>query len=553
MRATAALLPARSRTAVSGSWARSAISQPGSRYSAIVMEAATVSRESRRSRSALTPASKDSADSTMRRAQSVTSTPASVSREPLGERSSRVTPSIRSMARSRALAAGWLTPVSRAARPTLPSRATASSSSSAPRSGTRRARPPDTPSLSLIGSAYVPIGAWPLLPAPAPEERGRMTASARATAETDSPASAPPAVAEHPPGPRLRALGPNWYAAVMGTAIVATAGTVLPLHPPRALLEGVWALAAAALAVLLAARGAHWLRHRDRARAHLLDPAVAPFHGCLAMALLAVGGGASALDVPWATGLDAALWTSGTAVGLVARGDRALSDDHPAPGGAGQRRTGLAAAGGGPDGLRRARPAAGRTPARGPGTAGPAAGLLRALRCEPAGDAAVPAADPLPAAAPRPAADGADAVAVPGARAAGAVDDRALGNLADAQPGMFGALSVLYGVPVLGFALLWLALSSALVVRAARRGMAFSLTWWAFTFPVGTCVTGAAAVWRHTGAAAFGWLAAGLYVLLVAAWAAAATGTVRGLLSGALLAGPHRAPAAPAPATARTR
>ncbi|MFE9391313.1 C4-dicarboxylate ABC transporter [Streptomyces sp. NPDC006784] len=379
-----------------------------------------------------------------------------------------------------------------------------------------------------------------------------MTASTHATAETDSPGSAPPAAAEHPPGPRLRALGPNWYAAVMGTAIVATAGTVLPLHPPRALLDGVWALAAAALAVLLAARGAHWLRHRDRARAHLLDPAIAPFYGCLAMALLAVGGGALALDVPGAAGLDAALWTSGTAVGLatavtvpylmitrhrVEQGSAAPAWLLPvvAP---------MVSAALGP-------PLAAHLPA------GPArqtlllgsfalfgTSLLATLLLLPLLLSRLLHHGPLPAALTP------SLFLVLGPLGQSTT---ALGNLADAQPGTFGALSVLYGIPVLGFALLWLALSSALVVRAARRGMAFSLTWWAFTFPVGTCVTGAAAVWRHTGAAAFGWLAVGLYTLLVAAWAAAATGTVRGLLSGALLAAPHRAPAAPAPATARTR
>lgn len=116
----------------------------------------------------------------------------------------------------------------------------------------------------------------------------------------------------------------------------------------------------------------------------------------------------------------------------------------------------------------------------------------------------------------------------------------ALGNLADSSPGTFGAASVLYGVPVMGFALLWLALSSAMVVRAVRRGMGFALTWWAFTFPVGTCVTGAATLERHTGLHAFGWLSVALYAVLVVAWLAAAVRTAGGLFSGALLAAPPR-------------
>ncbi|GAA0633731.1 hypothetical protein GCM10009535_06980 [Streptomyces thermocarboxydovorans] len=79
------------------------------------------------------------------------------------------------------------------------------------------------------------------------------------------------------------------------------------------------------------------------------------------------------------------------------------------------------------------------------------------------------------------------------------------------------------------------------------------MTWWSFTFPVGTCVTGAEALARHTGLAAFGALALALYAVLVAAWAVTARHTVRGVLSGALLAGPAPAPPGPRRATARTR
>ncbi|MEV5902822.1 hypothetical protein [Streptomyces sp. NPDC052127] len=136
----------------------------------------------------------------------------------------------------------------------------------------------------------------------------------------------------------------------------------------------------------------------------------------------------------------------------------------------------------------------------------------------------------------------------------------AVGKFAEAAPGVlpgpdsrgFAVLAVLYGVPVMGFALLWLCLATAHVVRARRHGMGFAMTWWAFTFPVGTCVTGAAALARHTGLVAYDVLACALYVVLVAAWAVATTHTVRGLLSGELLAAPRPAPSAPRPATGRT-
>jgi tellurite resistance protein TehA-like permease len=129
----------------------------------------------------------------------------------------------------------------------------------------------------------------------------------------------------------------------------------------------------------------------------------------------------------------------------------------------------------------------------------------------------------------------------------------AVGKIADAAAGVVPApyargldvFAVLYGVPVMGFALLWLALAAAHVVRARRHGMGFAMTWWAFTFPVGTCVTGAMSLARHTGLVVYDGLAVGLYALLAAGWLAAASGTVRGLLSGALLAAPRTAPAAP--------
>jgi tellurite resistance protein TehA-like permease len=136
----------------------------------------------------------------------------------------------------------------------------------------------------------------------------------------------------------------------------------------------------------------------------------------------------------------------------------------------------------------------------------------------------------------------------------------AAGAFADAAPGVvpepysqgFGVLAVLHGVPVMGFALLWFGLAGALVLRARRHGMRFSMTWWSFTFPVGTCVTGAEALARHTGLVAYAGPAVVLYSVLVAAWGTAAAGTVRGLLRGELLAGPGPGPAAPRPATART-
>lgn len=119
----------------------------------------------------------------------------------------------------------------------------------------------------------------------------------------------------------------------------------------------------------------------------------------------------------------------------------------------------------------------------------------------------------------------------------------AVGNLADAAHGVAPKLAaaalgfaVLYGVAMIGFAVLWLLIAGAANLRALRRDrMPFAMTWWALTFPVGTCVTGAAGLARHTGFAGFGWLAVGLYALLLLTWAVAGVRTAAALAGGRLL------------------
>ncbi|MFJ5262895.1 TDT family transporter [Streptomyces sp. NPDC088387] len=368
-----------------------------------------------------------------------------------------------------------------------------------------------------------------------------------------------PTTPGRPRTPSVRHLGPNWYSSVMGTAVVATAGATLPVHVPglRAACAAVWALSLVLLTTLLAARALHWRHHRDRARAHLLDPAVAPFYGCLAMALLAVGGGAVTVGADWigtraAVALDAVLFTAGTAVGLAAAVavPYLMAVRHRVEPGqaspvwllpvvapmvsaalgpllvphlpAGQPRETLLLACVAMFGL----------------------SLCATMLMLPLVFARLLTGGPLPLAqAPT-------LFLVLGPLGQSTT---ATGKFADVAPGVvpapygegFGVFAVLYGVPVMGFALLWAVLATAYVVRARRDGMGFSMTWWAFTFPVGTCVTGAESLARHTGLAAFDGLAVLLYVVLVAAWVTAAGHTVHGLVSGTLLAGPRPAPAAP--------
>ena len=82
-----------------------------------------------------------------------------------------------------------------------------------------------------------------------------------------------------------------------------------------------------------------------------------------------------------------------------------------------------------------------------------------------------------------------------GTNAALAVDPEIAGGMS--------VFAILYGVPVWGFAVLWIALATSLTVRTLRRGMPFALTWWSLTFPVGTFVTGTTQLAVHTHLPAF--------------------------------------------------
>ncbi|MGX1502572.1 UNVERIFIED_CONTAM: C4-dicarboxylate transporter/malic acid transport protein [Streptomyces graminofaciens] len=364
---------------------------------------------------------------------------------------------------------------------------------------------------------------------------------------------APVRIAVAPRPPALRHLGPNWYATVMGTAVVASAGSALPLDVPGlpTVLTGVWALSVVLLATVVAARTGHWARHRDQARAHLLDPAVAPFYGCLSMALLAVGTGTLTVggDVVGegpAVAAAFALFGAGTLIGLVAavvvpylmvvRHKVEAGSASPvwllpvvAP---------MVSAASGPLLVPYLPPGQWREAALLACYAMFGLSLLATLLILPMVFARLVHHGPLPLAAT----PALFLVLGPLGQSTTAVN-----KLAGAAPGVLdapyaagmGVFAVVYGVPVMGFALLWLALAAAMVARAARRRMPFTPAWWAFTFPVGTCVTGAHSLADRTGLVAYQWLATALYGLLVVAWAVTGTLTLRGLLRGELLRAPR--------------
>jgi len=346
----------------------------------------------------------------------------------------------------------------------------------------------------------------------------------------------------------LSRLGPNWYAAVMGTAIVANGAVALPVELPGLIGFGelVWGLALAALTLLVAARAAHLTRHRAAAREQLLDdPATAVFYGCPPMALLAVGYatlvlGARVIGTGPAVAIDLVLWAAGTVYAVVVaagipylmitRHRLSVLQANPtwllpvvAP---------LVAASLGP-GLIPHLPGPWRSAMLYGCCALLGAGLLATLALLPVVLAGL-LHSKLPALILTPSLF---LVLGPLGQSTTAVN-----QLADAarvvapqRADAATVLAVLYGVCAIGVALLWLLVAAAANLRAWRAEMPFAMTWWAYTFPVGTLVTGTAGLARHTGFVGFTALSAGLYVLLLAAWAVAGTRTLSGLLGGRLL------------------
>jgi C4-dicarboxylate transporter/malic acid transport protein len=367
---------------------------------------------------------------------------------------------------------------------------------------------------------------------------------------------------------RLQYFGPNWFASVMGTGIVATAGATLPIGVPglHVFSRMVWVCAALLLVVLVVAVSAQSARHPTAARGHSRNPQMAHFYGAAPMALLTVGSGAlligkDLIGERFAVELAWVLWTAGTLGGLftavtipflmftqlnvepdaafggwlmpvvppmVSAASGALLIPHMAPG-------------------------TGRTTMLYGCYAMFGLSLIAALIITTmiwsrlvlygtSGTARVPTLwivlGPL--------GQGITAAGLLGATAALAVP-------AELASGM-NVFAVLFGVPVWGFAVLWIVLATALTVRTVRRGMPFALTWWSLTFPVGTFVTGTTQLAGHTGLPAFKAAAVIAYVGLLSTWGLVAVRTARGSLGGSLFTpppsgGPIKAQKDPPPST----
>ena len=350
----------------------------------------------------------------------------------------------------------------------------------------------------------------------------------------------------------LGAIGPNWFASVMGTGIVANAGATLPVQLPgqRTFIQLVWVAAAVLLVVLVAVVGGHWLRHPTSARSHARNPQMTHFYGAAPMALLTVGTGAllvgrdligesAAVTVAWV------LWCAGTASGLFTAVSipflmfTQLSVEPDAAFGGWLMPVVppmVSAAGGAlliphaPQGAVRATLMYGCYAMFGMSLV--AAMIIitmiwsRLVLYGTSGTARVPTLwivlGPL--------GQSITAAGLLGVNASLVVS----ADLAETM----NSFSIIYGVPVWGFAVLWIAIASSLTIRTWRRGMPFALTWWSLTFPLGTFVTGTTQLAVHTGLPAFRAVAVLAYLVLLTTWLMVTVRTTRGSLWGNLLAPP---------------
>ncbi|NNN01759.1 MAG: TDT family transporter [Acidimicrobiaceae bacterium] len=349
-----------------------------------------------------------------------------------------------------------------------------------------------------------------------------------------------------------RHFGPNWYAAVMGTGIVANAGAILPFDITglKTFSLVVWIGAALLLVGLVIATIAHWLSSPQSAHAYGHDPQMAHFYGAPPMAFLTVGSGAllaasNMLGMRVAVDLDWVLWMIGTLSGLVTvtvipfRLFTRIEVRHDAAFGGWLMPIvpPMVSAATGALLIPHIASQSGRATLLYACYAFFGMSLIAALiiismiwsRLAHFGSSnggRVPTLwivlGPL--------GQSITAAGLLGAQAHLAVPP----VLASAM----SVFAVLYGVPVWGFAMLWAALALALTIRTARDKLPFSLTWWSFTFPIGVTVTGTIRLALQTGLPAFRWASAIGYACLLAAWILVAVRTIGATKRGSLLAAP---------------
>lgn len=342
----------------------------------------------------------------------------------------------------------------------------------------------------------------------------------------------------------------------MGTGILPVALLGLPVHVPGApvIAAALWVLAAGLLLLVVAATAMHHRTHPDVAADHRQDPVRVQFYGAPAMALMTVGAGALLAGEPLlghrvAVLVAAVLWVLGTALGLlttVAVPVRMIRTF----------RVTLDQAFGG-----WLMPVVPPMVSAATGAllveyvpAGQARQTFFLVCCALMAMAAVAASVVIVLLVARLVRHGVGAPAmvptwwiVLGPLGQAVTAGHHLAVRADLGLGHGSEVAiraaVLWGLPVLGVAALW-SLGAALLTQATVAGpggLPFSLTWWSFTFPVATVVTGFSAMADLTGSHVLAGAAVLGFAGLVTAWCVVAPRTLAGVISGHLLRAPQAA------------
>ena len=347
-------------------------------------------------------------------------------------------------------------------------------------------------------------------------------------------------------------VGPNWFASVMGTGIIANAAASLPLFS-NILSEFalvIWCLASLMLIGLVLATSSFLFRQQNAWTRHFRDPMMAQFYGAPPMAALTAAGGALlvghnlvgkdlALEIAWY------LWIIGTIGGFCSaviipyrlfttftvRPDSAFGGWlMPVVPPMVSATIGAMLVPYAPEGVMRQ--------------------TLFYLCFSQFGLSLLAALIIISMIWSRLAHHGTSGTSrVPtlwivlgplgqSMTAAGILGTVAKGAVSAEMARGFELFAVFYSVPIFGFVILWTCLAILLTLRARQRNMKFALTYWAFTFPVGTCVTGTAQLAHHTGLPMFAWASVLFFIGLLAAWVVAAFGTTRGMITGLLFRPP---------------
>jgi tellurite resistance protein TehA-like permease len=352
------------------------------------------------------------------------------------------------------------------------------------------------------------------------------------------------------PADALREVGPNWFAVVMGTGVMAVATTQLPqrFRPPESCAQGLWILTAVLMIAVLLGTALHWRRHPDRARRHADDPRMAPLYAAPSIALLLLGSGClvagrSLIGEGAAVAVDSALWVIGTAAGLLAFARLPILSSLRSGALPGWARAiwllpvlpPLVAATTGAALIPFLPGGALRTAmllcclalfALGSLASTVAFGVLiqgrSSATIEP--PEAVPAAwillGPL-------------ALSVTGVLL---LRGRLVGSPDVPLHPAIDVVSDIYAWGAWALAILWLLAVGAETVRALRGGLPFNLTWWCFVLPLGALVVASSALALEFRLGALRWIAALLYLLLIAIWATTLGRTLRLTWSGELFA-----------------